>query len=66
MQKTSLAPAAPHHGALWLEEEVEAVRPPWWLPQQGNTLFVKEIECPDAWKAKEDAHWVAIVRDELR
>lgn len=29
MQKTSLAPAAPHHGALWLEEEVEAVGPPW-------------------------------------
>lgn len=37
MQKTSLAPAAPHHGALWLEEEVEAVGPPWWLPHQGNT-----------------------------
>lgn len=64
MQKTSLAPAAPYHGALWLEEEGEAVGPPWWLPQQGNTIFFKEIEYSDAWKAK-DAHWVAIVKDEL-
>ena len=55
MQKTFLVPAAPHKGALWLEERMEAAGPPNWLPgQQGNLLFVKEVECPGGWRAKKD------------
>lgn len=68
MQKFSfsLTPAAPLNGALWLEEGVEAVKWPRWLSgQQCNMLLVKEIWCLDAWKAKEDAIWVPMVKDGL-
>lgn len=46
-----------HKGVLWLEGRAEAAGPPRWLPgEQGNTLFVKEVDCPDGWGAKQDAH----------
>lgn len=51
MQENSL-----HQGALWLERRTEAVG------EQGNTLFVKEVDCPDGWGAKQDAHLGSMVK----